>query len=157
VAVKKFPSGTYGKAKLTFFPAPYRSPIRSFASLVIPIQGSAVLLAHIGDRGWCIPSGRVEAGEDSIEAARRECMEETGATLTCLQYIGCYQMSEKGETRWSDLFVAKVGDMGEISKPKESLGRKFVEREDLPTEYYFWNDLTRCVFDHAFSIIQREK
>jgi predicted NUDIX family NTP pyrophosphohydrolase len=49
-----------------------------------------VLLAHPGgpywrgrDKGaWTIPKGEIDAGEDAIDAARREFAEETGVALT---------------------------------------------------------------------------
>lgn len=157
MAVKKFPCGSYGKAKLTFQPAPAKAPIRAFAALVIPIQGEEVLLANIGDRGWCIPSGRVEPFEESIDTARRECIEEAGAHLRCLQYMGHYRIFEKEEVRYADLFVAKVERLGEILMPQESLGRKFVHRSELEKAYYDWDELIASVFDHAFEIMERER
>jgi 8-oxo-dGTP diphosphatase len=156
MAVKRFPCGSYGKAKLTFHAAPLKSPIRAFAALVVPIRGEEVLLANIGDRGWCIPSGRVEPFEESLETARRECIEEAGAHLRCLQYMGHYRIQEKEEVRYADLFVAKVEGLCEISMPQESLGRRFVHRSSLEAVYYNWDDLIASVFDYAFEIIGRE-
>ena len=49
---------------MEFFPAPYHAPLRAFAALVFPWHGDKILLCDIEDRGWCIPSGRVEPFED---------------------------------------------------------------------------------------------
>ena len=65
--MKRFPPGTYGRQRLQFFPAPFQAPLRAFAVLVFPWQDDRVLICDIEDRGWCIPSGRVEAEETSLE------------------------------------------------------------------------------------------
>ena len=88
MALKRFPSGQYGRQRLHFYPAPFRAPLRAFAGLVFPWMGGRVLLANIEGRGWCIPSGRVEPNESSAEAVRREALEEAGAILTDVQYMG---------------------------------------------------------------------
>jgi 8-oxo-dGTP diphosphatase len=155
LAVKKFPAGTYGRQILHFFPAPYKAPLRAFAALVFPWQNEQVLLCNIEDRGWCIPSGRVEAFESSLDAVRREAMEEAGAVLSCLQYIGCYSIRDKDEQRWADVFVGKVVELQEISMPEESLGRKLVVMGELPELYHEWTDLTKAVFEHSYEILTR--
>lgn len=42
-------------------------------------SGQVLLIRH-HKRGWEIPQGRVEEGEDLLAAARREVLEETGVT-----------------------------------------------------------------------------
>ena len=48
-------------------------------------EGLEVLIAHMGgplwakkERGWSIPKGEIDPGEEPLEAARREFMEEVG-------------------------------------------------------------------------------
>jgi 8-oxo-dGTP diphosphatase len=153
--MKRFSSGRYGRQRLEFFPAPFHAPLRAFAALVFPWVGDQILLCHIGDRGWCIPSGRVEPFEESMEAAYREAVEEAGAVLQEVQYIGCYRVSERNEVRWADVFVAGVKEMVEIGCPEESLGRKLVSVEELPEIYHLWNPLTEEVFRHSREIHER--
>lgn len=155
--MKKFPPGTYGRQSLQFFPAPYKAPLRAFAGLLFAWQEDHVLLCNIGDRGWCIPSGRVEAFETSLDTVRREAVEEAGATIDGVQYIGCYKICEKGEVRWADVYVGLVTSLGEISMPEESLGRQLVTMEELPNVYYDWNPLTQCVFEHSRTIMLRAR
>lgn len=154
--MKRFPSGQYGRQRLQFFPAPYRAPLRAFAGLVFPWDGERVLLADICGRGWCIPSGRVEAFETSLDAVRREALEEAGAVLKDLQYIGCYHISERREVRWADCFVARIERLVEIGMKEESKGRRLATLEELPEIYHLWNPLTMMVFEHSREILTRQ-
>ncbi len=151
----RFPTGKYGRQTLRFYPAPFKAPIRAFASLVFPFEEGKVLVCDIADRGWCIPSGRVEAGESSLETAIREAVEEGGAHLEGVQYIGCYQIQERNETRWADCYAGSIRELVEIQIVEESKDRKFVELDELPEMYHNWNDLTELVFRHAFDIQAR--
>ena len=155
--MRRFPSGTFGRQRLTFFPAPFKAPLRTFAVLVFAWQGDQVVICDIEDRGWCIPSGRVEADEDAFGAAHREAKEEAGIELDRLQHIGCYQISERREVRCVDCFAAKVKTIGEISMKEESLGMKLVTIEELPAIYHLWNPLTEAVFHYSHEVVERLK
>lgn len=153
--MRRFPSGKYGRQTLRFYPAPFRAPLRAFAGLVFPWLDGQVLVCDIVGRGWCIPSGRVEPSEESSEAVRREALEEAGAILGEVQYIGCYQISERNETRWADCFAATVADLVDIQVAEESVGRRFMTLVELPEHYHVWNDLTDRVFQHSLEVIER--
>lgn len=153
--MRKFPCGKYGRQRLEFFAAPFRAPLRSFVALVFCWNGDRVLLCHICDRGWCIPSGRVEPGETSCQAARREALEEAGAILGDPQYIGAYRISEREEVRWADVYVAQVKDLTDIGMPEESSGRKFVTMDELPEIYHLWTDLTEQLFIYSREVMAR--
>jgi 8-oxo-dGTP diphosphatase len=114
-----------------------------------------VLVADIDGRGWCIPSGRVEPNETSMEAAKREAQEEAGGVLCDLQYIGCYHISERREVRWADCFVARVESLCEIGMTEESKGRRLVTLDELPDIYHLWNPLTQRVFEHSREVLDR--
>jgi 8-oxo-dGTP diphosphatase len=151
----KFPSGKYGRQTLQFFPAPFRAPLRAFAALVFPWCGDDVLICNIEDRGWCVPSGRVEPEESSLEAAAREAREEAGAILQDLLYLGCYRITERNEVRWADIYTARVKQLVDIPEEFESIGRQYVSVEQLPDIYHLWNPLTAAVFDHAKAVMER--
>lgn len=153
--MKRFPSGTFGRQRLQFFPAPFKAPLRTFAVLVFAWLEDRVVICDIEDRGWCIPSGRVEPEEDSLEAAHREAMEEGGVELERVQYIGCYQISERREVRWADCFAARVKNVGEISMKQESREMRLVALEELPALYHLWNPLTEAVFHHSREVVER--
>lgn len=155
--MKKFPVGPYGRQKLQFYPAPFRAPLRAFAALVFPWLDDKVLICDIEDRGWCIPSGRVEPTESSFEAVIREALEEGGVELEDVQYIGCYQVSERQEIRWADVYAARVARLVEITMTEESLGRKLVTMDELPHVYHLWTPLTEMVFEHSREIVSRSE
>ncbi|CAN5538025.1 hypothetical protein BH11ARM2_BH11ARM2_32590 [soil metagenome] len=155
--MKRFPCGQYGRQRLQFHPAPFRAPFRAFAGLVFPWVEDRVVVCDIVDRGWCVPSGRVELNETSLEAIHREALEEAGATLCLTQYIGCYHVSERQEIRWVDCYTARVESLGEIGMKEESRAVRLCLLEELPEMYHLWNDLTKMVFEHAWEIIERRR
>jgi ADP-ribose pyrophosphatase YjhB (NUDIX family) len=49
------------------------------------------LLTQRSDNGrWCLPGGRMEAGESAAEACEREVLEETGLTVRAKRLVGVY-------------------------------------------------------------------
>jgi 8-oxo-dGTP diphosphatase len=155
--VRRFPTGQYGRQRLEFYPAPHKAQLRAFAALVFPWLEDRVVVCDIEGRGWCVPSGRVEPDESSLEAVRREAREEAGAELGCVHYIGCYRITEASEVRWADCFASRVKSLGEITMPEESKGRRIVSLDELPPIYHLWNDLTARVFEHAFEVLKRSE
>jgi 8-oxo-dGTP diphosphatase len=104
-----------------------------------------------------VPSGRVEPLEDSLETAVREAREEGGILLDHVQYIGCYQITERREVRWADCFASSVREVVDIQIPEESAGRRFSSIDELPEIYHVWNELTALVFQHSFEVVQRHQ
>jgi 8-oxo-dGTP pyrophosphatase MutT (NUDIX family) len=153
--LKRFPAGRYGRQTLRFYPAPFHAPLRAFAALVFAWHRDQVLICDIADRGWTVPSGRVEPDEESRDAVRREALEEGGAILSDLLYIGCYQIIERTDVRWADCYAARIDRLEEISLPEESRGRKLATLGELPDVYHVWNELTELVFLHSREVISR--
>lgn len=155
--MRKFSSGVYGRQRLEFFPAPYRAPLRAFAALVFAWHEDQVLLCDIEDRGWCIPSGRVEPEESSLEAAIREAREEAGAVIEYLQYLGCYRITEREEVRWADVYAGDVSELQDLEPAFESRGRKLVFPCELPDLYHLWTPLTEELFQHSREAVLRRR
>ncbi|MGE3842839.1 MAG: NUDIX hydrolase [Vicinamibacterales bacterium] len=66
----------------------------SVVLLVVPEARSLVLVSQyrhpVGRRLWEVPAGTLEAGEDPLEAARRECEEETGYAPSHVERLGAF-------------------------------------------------------------------
>lgn len=61
------------------------------AAVVFDEGKRKVLLTRRADNGqWCLPSGRIEAGESVAEACLRELREETGLIGEIVRLIGVY-------------------------------------------------------------------
>lgn len=59
-------------------------------------------------RGFEFPGGKVEPGESPEEAARREVMEETGASISSLHYLGQYKVKAKLDLIIKNIYFAEI-------------------------------------------------
>jgi 8-oxo-dGTP pyrophosphatase MutT (NUDIX family) len=67
-------------------------------AFVVPfIDENQIVIANNVRRGYEIPGGHIEPGEMAIDAARRECLEETGFELRHIIPIGYLKMTSEGE------------------------------------------------------------
>jgi ADP-ribose pyrophosphatase YjhB (NUDIX family) len=61
------------------------------SATIFDSTGQKVLLTRRKDNGqWCLPGGRMEAGESAAEACAREVVEETGLRVRVGRLIGVY-------------------------------------------------------------------
>lgn len=78
---------------------------------------------------WEIPAGRVEDGESKEEAARRECMEETGCTVKDLQFL-CTQNPANGMSDCiCHVFAARVASEAVNFDENEVKMKQWIPRE----------------------------
>jgi 8-oxo-dGTP pyrophosphatase MutT (NUDIX family) len=125
----------------------------AFAVLVFAFQDQSMLVADIEDRGLTVPSGRLEPGETTHEAARRELMEEAGAECGELIPLGQFTMTNAEKSRRSVAFIAtSVEIVGEPTH--ESRGATWLPLAELATQYAVWNPTTEAVIHYAFGISQ---
>jgi 8-oxo-dGTP diphosphatase len=131
---------------------PPGSIIQTPAALVFPFYGDRVVLANISTRGWCIPGGHIEGGESADQAVCREAIEEAGAVLDEVVYIGYFLLTEResGRMRHAPTFIASVQRLVEIPMGSESQGMQLAKGEDVAGLYFAWDELLSAVFEFAW-------
>ncbi len=99
--------------------------LRDCATAVCVLDGRLLLAAQ-----WCaaparavleFPGGVLDPGESSLDAARRECAEETGVLPGRLEHAGSYLLDNRRSNRRMHVFVgtechrvAPVPEVGEV-------------------------------------------
>lgn len=106
--------------------------IVAVAGFITNNEGKVLMMRH-PIRGWEIPGGQVEVGEDLITALKREVREETGVEVEVGQLVGVYS-----NVKGSDYVPTKVifdffgtYHSGELQTSSESLEVEWVAREDV--------------------------
>ena len=93
---------------------------------VMMIQSKRYITARLE---WEIPAGRVEENETPEEAARRECLEETGCTLKEISYLCCYNPSNGMSDLRVHLFLARVATETTHMDENEVHAKQWMPRE----------------------------
>ncbi len=105
-----------------------------FASVVaVTDEGNVVLVRQwrqpVGDFTLELPSGGVEAGEDPIEAAKRELREETGYRAEGLEHLTSVYTSAGRSTEVCHLFRCRAVWDGEGALPEPT---EFIRVVEMP-------------------------
>ena len=118
--------------------------------------GEFTVLADIPDRGLCTPSGHIETGETTLEAAIRETYEETGGRIDALhcKLIGYHCFIPRsgdaaGSARYAAAFVAEVGQFDSIPLDSESRSIVMTPAYQIAERYFLWDELMAAVFAFA--------
>ena len=118
-----------------------------------------VFLVHPGgpewenDNRWGIPKGRIEPGENSFTAAKREFVEETGVILPVNAdycFLGKLMRSSGNpiwvwafELNWNGKFVSNIM---QVEHPRKS-GKTITIPENDKGEYFNLKEARKIVFD----------
>ena len=148
-----FPTVRWDELEVTFIPKPLQEGSEPFAVVVFAIRGGGFVLADVVGRGWITPSGRLEPGESTLQAALRETREEIGADLLKSKPCGYYEIRMAGgELQRAEAFVGAVDSFGDIPPGSESRGARLVMPEELPTLYWRWDPLLEAMFTYALKV-----
>jgi ADP-ribose pyrophosphatase len=98
------------------------------AVVVVPVlEGDRLVLIRnyriaVDERLWELPAGKLEAGEDPTEAARRELEEETGYRCGCVRPLGEFYTSPGFADELMRAFVAEeLAFVGQRLEPGEQI------------------------------------
>ena len=87
-----------------------------------------IFVRHQKRSTWEISGGHIEKGETSLEAARRELFEETGAIKFTIDCVATYSVTIDGDTGWGRLYIAEVSELGPIPDISEIAKISFSDR-----------------------------
>jgi 8-oxo-dGTP diphosphatase len=103
------------------------SPV-TYVVIATRYDGGWLFVRHRKRGGYELPAGHPDEGEDSVEAAVRELMEETGALDFTLEPVTYYSVDTGSCKKFGRLFLANVDTLGEITDKNEIEGVKVFRR-----------------------------
>ena len=118
------------------------------AAVLVEDEGKILLVQrsynpHLGK--WTLPAGFVNAGEDPVEAARRECLEETSLNVRVIRLLDTYAGREhSGGADFIIVYQAEVIN-GELLAADDAAAAAWFSRDNLPelafeaTHYFLEN------------------
>ncbi|MGD0754241.1 MAG: NUDIX domain-containing protein [Bacteroidales bacterium] len=109
-----------------------------------------IFVRHQKRTTWEIAGGHIEEGENSIEAAERELMEETGALKFNLRCIATYSVTIDIEMGWGKLYLAEVFEIGPI--PDVSEIAEIILTDHLP-ENLTYHDIQPHLFNKTIEFL----
>jgi 8-oxo-dGTP diphosphatase len=86
----------------------------TYSVISAKFEGKWIFVRHQNRITWEVSGGHIENGETSLEAAKRELFEETGALKFNIECIATYSVKTDGDTGWGRLYIADVSELGPI-------------------------------------------
>lgn len=136
-------------SRATFLPVPCPESQPPYAVVALARHGDRYVLGSV-PRGWCAPSGHIEAGETPIQAAVREAHEEVGGQFVDGCELGHYVIERpSGALSTVAVFYGYMDSYGHIPAGSESTGVRLAAIAELPGVYWTWDPLMEQVFGYA--------
>ncbi len=105
------------------------------AAVLIEKDGRILLTQRLNEPGqglWSLPAGFIDAGEEPIDAAVRECLEETGLEVKITGLLDVIGAKENG--RGADILILYRAEItgGELIAGDNAGAVGFFSRAELP-------------------------
>ena len=122
----------------------YRNPLPTTDAVIAGPDGRVVLILRKNEpRGWALPGGFVDAGEEIGAACRREAREETGLEVELVSQLFTYSDPRRDPRKhtMSTVYACRAPAGAEPRGADDALEARWFAEGEIP-----WKDL--C-FDHA--------
>ncbi len=104
------------------------TPPVSYVVIAARHKGGWIFVRHRRRGGFEMPAGHPGEGEDTVTAAARELIEETGATDFTMEPVAYYSVDAGQGEQYGRLFYADVGKLGELTDHDEIEGVRIFRR-----------------------------
>lgn len=94
------------------------------------VSEGRLLAAYRRNRGWELPGGKLEEGEDALRAAERELLEELSYRVRALSVAGTVETTDRGKHLVMDIVLC-VPEEGSFPTAKEHGALKWVGKDEL--------------------------
>lgn len=115
-------------------------------------QDRVLLEQRTDDSTWCVPAGSMELGETPEEAARRECLEETGLCVKDLQFYNM-QSGEKCHFTYPNGDEVYALDINYVCRSYEG-NLKRQEEEVLRLQFFAKGELPENLCENDKEVIK---
>ncbi|MHC1781603.1 MAG: NUDIX domain-containing protein [Anaerolineaceae bacterium] len=104
-------------------------------AVLIEIDGKVLLTRRVNEPGqglWTLPAGYIDAGEDPMAAAVRECLEETGMVVRITGLLDV--LGGKEHPRGADILILYSAEIigGELTAGDDADAVGYFSRTELP-------------------------
>jgi len=102
-----------------------------------PAKGKYLTVEETRERGWWLPGGFVEPGDDFVRTAHKETLEEAGIEIKLLGILRVENSMSKFGGRQRIIFYAEPADPSQEPKSvadQESMSAQWLTRQELLTK-----------------------